>query len=404
MATALPPLGATVGSCPRTGACAPVASAARWPRGSIPFPIRAVLDRLNMQPQLRNSGRQVPAEMKPCAVASLALTSSGLEAAEDHSHIGDPGQAVSRQRSGDSAAEGDVQVSGSAPSACSTAPTDFELDLSYLSRERVVRGRVWFLAQDPKGCRCVQEALETAGCEEVKLSLAFELKGHIVHALRCPHANHVLQKCIATMQPESLQFIVEEVTARSGLVAQASRHRYGCRIVQQLLKKCRPQQVHVLAEVLLADATAFSCHPFGSYVMQQLMEHGTEDQQHRLIRAIEGNLATIVHSASGCGVISAAIKHGGKEDLVWLARGILQEPRLLRTLAHARHGNNGVVLLLQKLQDNEQDCVRSELFADIVALRASRYGRSVADHLEPGSDWVVDVAVQHCTFAVQKVV
>lgn len=378
-------------------------AAARWPCERSPFPVRALMDRLGPRPQLCSWSGHLPpslATKKPmitAAAPALAVSQAAHSDADDHSHAGHVDDPVSRQltEASSCSVEGGLEISGSSLSVCSTAPSDFELEATRPSSECMVRGRVWFLAQDPKGCRLVQEALDLAASEEVRVALAYELKGHVAHALRCPHANHVLQKCIAGMKSESLQFIVEEVTARSGLVAQATRHRYGCRIVQQLIKKCQPQQVHALAEVLLADATAFSCHPFGNYVMQHLAEHGTEDQRHRLIRAIERNVATIARSTSGCGVLSAAIKHGAKEDTVWLARAVLQESGLLRVLAHARHGNDAVLILLRTLEGNERDYATSDLFGDIIALRGSRYGRSVAEHLEPDSAPAVDVAGHH---------
>merc|ERR1740123_724110 len=120
-----------------------------------------------------------------------------------------------------------------------------------------------------------------------------ELRGHVAKALRCPNANHVLQKCIATVNSEYLQFIIDELLGRSGLVTQAARHRYGCRIVQQLLKKCSHEQVQGIAGLLLEDATMLSCHSFGNFVMQHLLEYGTEDQRLCLIRTLECDVAIV---------------------------------------------------------------------------------------------------------------
>ena len=63
-------------------------------------------------------------------------------------------------------------------------------------------GRVWELSQDSKGCRDVQLAIEQA-TDELRRLLVAEVAGHVLDAMRCPHANHVLQKCITSSRPES---------------------------------------------------------------------------------------------------------------------------------------------------------------------------------------------------------
>mmetsp|Transcript_95699 Transcript_95699/g.241198 ORF Transcript_95699/g.241198 Transcript_95699/m.241198 type:complete len:152 (+) Transcript_95699:41-496(+) len=149
-----------------------------------------------------------------------------------------------------------------------------------------------------------------------------ELRGHVLEAARCPHANHVLQKCIAVSSPEASQFVIDELLCRAGSIAQMARHRYGCRIMQHLLKRCHPWQVAHIAETLLADALVFSCHPFGNYVIQHLLEYGTQDQRYRLIRTLEQSAASVARSTSGCGVLAAAMTHGSPADILWLSRAI----------------------------------------------------------------------------------
>ena len=61
-------------------------------------------------------------------------------------------------------------------------------------------GRVWELSQDSKGCRDVQLAIEQA-TDDFRRVLVAEVAGHVLDAMRCPHANHVLQKCITSSRP-----------------------------------------------------------------------------------------------------------------------------------------------------------------------------------------------------------
>lgn len=147
----------------------------------------------------------------------------------------------------------------------------------------------------------MQAALEAAPSDEVRADLATELHGHVAKAMRCPHANHVLQKCIALVRPESLQFVVDELLARDGLVVQAAKHRYGCRIVQHTLRRCSASQIACLVEALLQEVESLACHSIGRYTIQVLLEISTEDQRYRLIRAIERSMPRIGSNASGGG-------------------------------------------------------------------------------------------------------
>merc|ERR1719188_2233932 len=236
------------------------------------------------------------------------------------------------------------------------------------------------LAQDAEGSRQVQTALVAARSEDVLIALASELHGHVAKAMRCPHANHVLQKCISLMRPQALQFIVDELLAREGLASQAARHRYACRIVQQLLRKCGAAQASVLAEALLRDAVALACHSFGNYTIKQLLELGTEDQRYRAVRAIERNMGAICRSTHGGSVVAAAMQHAAPEDQLWLARAALQEPEVLACLAQGRHGDSTVLRMLQALSSQERARSCTKLVSSMAALGAS--GRAVAEYLE----------------------
>jgi len=240
-------------------------------------------------------------------------------------------------------------------SECSTLEdSDSE---SFSLQERVL-GHVWILSQNAKGSRIVQEALERAPDDAARAELGAELRGHVAKAVRCPHANHVLQKYIAVASSESIQFIVDELLERSGLVTQAARHRYGCRIIQQLLRFCPSSQLFGIVEVLLADAVTCCCHPFGNFVMQQLLEHGTEDTQHRLFRVLEQNVGVICGGAPGCNVVSAALAHGPSLDRVWLARALLENSSGLQALARTRRGAVTFPFILEVLQGGERERAR----------------------------------------------
>jgi len=244
-----------------------------------------------------------------------------------------------------------------------------------------VEGSVWELAQHPSGSRQVQASLEDAASESERRAIAAELMGHVVKAARCPHANHVLQKCIATMEPSSLQFLVDEMLAHGGSLAQLAKHRYACRIVQQLLGKCEQKQVAEIMEILLANAKALSCHPFGGYTMQHAMRCGDSAQQYRLLRILERDAGLIGRSHGGCLVVATALACSEESDRVWLARAFVQDPALLVALADSRHGHILVVPLLQELPTMERKHAEMALSSMFQNLHMSKFGAAILEHL-----------------------
>ena len=67
----------------------------------------------------------------------------------------------------------------------------------------------WVLASSKHGTRVVQAAMDVAEAPEKQL-LTNVFKGRVWYALKSPHANHVLQKIIALMPPDKMQFVFEE--------------------------------------------------------------------------------------------------------------------------------------------------------------------------------------------------
>jgi len=243
-------------------------------------------------------------------------------------------------------------------------------------------GRVMSLSCSADGCRQVQDALDNASSDKQRELLVKELHGQSVKAMRCPHANHVLQKCINVMPPASLQFMIDELLSDTGLVKKVAMHRYGSRIVQQLLKKCGPCQVDGLAEALLRDFVVLSCHTFGNFAVQHLLQFGTAEHQYLSVRSIEQNMGSIARSPYGVGVVAAAMKHACKEDRVWIARALLQDPSLLPSMALMRYGEDVVAHVVLALIGREREAALKSLAGAKPELLAARYGRKVHAYLE----------------------
>lgn len=222
----------------------------------------------------------------------------------------------------------------------------------------------------------MQRALEE-GSEDVRASVASELRGHIWEMLRCPHASHVLQKCVATLSPRKACFIADELLAAGPqAVAQAARHRYACRVLQRLMEHLPPEDMSAVADEILEDAIGLCEHPFGNYVVGQLLDFGTEEQRRRLFRALQQNVSAVASCIYAQPVLEKALDLASGEQQLAIGRAILAQPGLLATMASSKHGSSAVRLLLQELTGPEHDEACRQL-AEAEWLEGCRYGRAV---------------------------
>lgn len=72
------------------------------------------------------------------------------------------------------------------------------------------------------------QALEAIDLEQ-KAQLVHELDGNVMRCVRDQNGNHVIQKCIESIQTKKISFIL---SAFRGQVATLSMHPYGCRVIQ----------------------------------------------------------------------------------------------------------------------------------------------------------------------------
>lgn len=243
---------------------------------------------------------------------------------------------------------------------------------------RIFAGRVWKLSQDGKGCRQLQDAFDVCNDEE-RITLASELRGHVWQALKCGNANHVIQKCITTMKPASVQFIINELTHNgTGGAAHAARHRFGCRIIERLLEHCSAEQLSPLVEELLAEGAVLSGHIYGYYVMQHLLEHGPIDVAAHISTILEENLPFTAPDSYAGAVIGTALGTSTNTGAGSLAKALLKDTEHAAMMACSRWGYTAVKLAFQLVEEPLRSKFATELSWYSNRLRSNRYGRLVA--------------------------
>jgi hypothetical protein len=234
-------------------------------------------------------------------------------------------------------------------------------------------GRVWELSQDAQGCREVQTALAECNSDETGLAISAQLKGHVMDAVRCPHANHVLRKIIETLSPACSSFIIEEIL-EGGLagVKEVAMHRYGCRIMEELLRACHATQLNEMIELLLVDSAALCAHMYGNFVMKSVLKCALPRQRQNLVKSIMDNLTLIGTSFYACAVL-AEVLQGDKVEGQTLALTILSVTGLLSAIVKNKHGRSVLEVMMIVLEDDQRRVLVKELQASpLKVVRASK--------------------------------
>jgi hypothetical protein len=258
---------------------------------------------------------------------------------------------------------------------------DQQTDASSVSDDGDVIGRVWRLSREPHGCRKIQSAFDDAGSDAERHQLVEEMRGHAWDAARHAHAHHVLQKMIVSMNPDALQFVVDEISPKNR-VFQAARHKYGCRVLQRLFEHCRPDQMAPIVEVLVANLEFLAKDAFGNYVIQHLIEYGAPSYQNAIMESLASNVRRLGTSPYAAAVITTALRYfQQEEDQVLLAKAIVAEEGLLAWMAQTRQGSPAVKSVLNVLEGSDREAACKQL-SKARSARSSRHGRKIAKAID----------------------
>jgi hypothetical protein len=244
-----------------------------------------------------------------------------------------------------------------------------------------IRGNVQTLSFDAGGCRAVQQALVLADKHE-REALVAELRGHVRTAMRSPHANFVVQKIVEALPPALASFVAEELV---GIGSEASRHRFGCRIICRLLEhhccsgSSNPTTAALLEEVL-ANAQHLCHHAFAHHVVDSILEHGTADQRHQVVAAVQANLLQNARNRYASYVVEQAMKFCSAADKVAFVEEFASRPDDVLSLAVHEYGGHVLKTLLQLPCQNVSD-VKRILRSGTETLQTSKYGRRLLEDL-----------------------
>jgi len=193
----------------------------------------------------------------------------------------------------------------------------------------------WPLALTKRGCRIVQKAIDV-GSPAYQQQLVENLHGRVQEAMKSPHTNYVLQKCIETMPPDRMLFVLAELQGQALYVA---RHRFGCRIIQRLIEHCPPPHTEKLIDEVLVDTASLCRHQYGNFVIQHILQHGSPTQRSAIAAVIEEDLIRLAKHRIASHVVSSSMVHCPAEDVHRLTQVVMHDAGQLADLSRREYGS-----------------------------------------------------------------
>lgn len=252
-----------------------------------------------------------------------------------------------------------------------------------------LQGIVLTLSQETYGCRVIQKALQLA--RETQLQLAAELKDHVPTCIENMHGNHVIQKCIEQMPPDSVTFIIDAVNMKVDFWAS---HMYGCRVIQRLLEHCTSAQKPKMLDSILTHAKKLAMDPYGNYVVQHVLEHGRKEDKAKIMNAVAGSILEFSkHKCSSnvvekCFEIAAIGEHAAQleQDRHVLYLAVLGQigdpnPPLLQMLDD-KFGNYIVQRMIEYSKGDDRVMLQQKLMMVEHLLKNSTNGKHILSALQ----------------------
>lgn len=206
----------------------------------------------------------------------------------------------------------------------------------HLPVDVVMQNKAFKLSMDQDGSRLVQAALQV-GDRRVQTGIILQLQGRVCKMMGSPHANHVLQRIIELLPPQTAFFIFDEVSKKWN-PDYLAQHRFGCRVLERMIEHfpCSHAALAPWAQYLdwlLQSAASHCYHDFASFIMQHLMEHGTDEHRSIIAAAVAQELERAALDCHASGVLDKAFCFLPTHEQFNLASKVLEIDGLIGRMA-----------------------------------------------------------------------
>ncbi|EGD79010.1 hypothetical protein PTSG_11819 [Salpingoeca rosetta] len=251
-----------------------------------------------------------------------------------------------------------------------------------------MRGRVPALSMHNYGCRVVQEVLATVTSAELRNIVLKELEAYNVSDLIMDqHANHVIQKCVTSLSPDNLGFVISACERQASAM---SRHLYGCRVIQRLIEQCESTQLALVYKNVLDDCASLMKNAYGNYVIQHVLEHGKQEHRDVVMDCVSGNLLTLSQHKFASNVIEKFLRVARADQISSLVAELCRSTALpdgttaapLHIMMKDKYANYVIQTLMQFAPRQTQMALLDYIHANREVLRGYNYGKHIVAKAE----------------------
>lgn len=138
-----------------------------------------------------------------------------------------------------------------------------------------------------------------------------ELDGKILELIKDQNGNHVIQKVIKRVPWIHIPFVIDTCVQN---LQQLAVHRYGCRVVQRLLRHYDGPLLPVVLRELHSCAQTLITDEFGNYVTQHIIQAGAPEDRAKMMAIVRGNLVSYAKQKFASNVVEKCIIYGNEEQ------------------------------------------------------------------------------------------
>lgn len=97
-------------------------------------------------------------------------------------------------------------------------------------------------------------------------------------------------------------------------IVELSKHQYGCRVIQTLLKKCNEDQVDKLLEKIYKNVKELSQDQFGNYIIQYILENQKGSNVKPIYEGLKDNIYDFSIHKYASNVVERALTFGNEKQ------------------------------------------------------------------------------------------
>jgi pumilio RNA-binding family len=212
--------------------------------------------------------------------------------------------------------------------------------------------------------------------------IAKELEGKFEKCIEDQNGNHVIQKLIERLKPGKENNGIYEVVYKN--IIELSKHQYGCRVIQTLLKKCNEKQVTKMLEKIYKDVKELSEDQYGNYIIQYILENQKNIEP--IYEGLKGNIYDFSIHKYASNVVERALNFGNAKQRENIINEIIKQDdqmkECLLSMVKDKFGNYVVQKLIEFSDDNMRENIIKRIISSQSLKKKDGFSKHVINFIE----------------------